>query len=243
MMLRRAWLRMPLVGLLSGGGLAAGAEDRAARAAARCAPRLRPILAQLGLRLGSPLFMRVFKEESELEIWGLPDGAAAFVKIKAYPVARWSGRLGPKEKTGDLQAPEGFYHVDAGSLNPRSAYHLSFNINYPNAHDRALDRTGSLIMVHGSNVSIGCYAMTDVLIEEIYTLVAAALAEGQRRIEFHAFPFRMTEKRLARAGRRAAEKEWLPFWWELEPAYRIFEERRRPPRIEFDGGRQIVSAL
>ncbi len=201
--------------------------DRAQMAEARVKPALERDLRQLGLRYGAPVFMRIFKREKELELW-IEGDAQRFVHFRTYPVCTYSGGLGPKQREGDNQAPEGFYRVAAGQLNAQSAYHLAFNLGYPNAYDRAHARTGSFLMVHGSCVSIGCYAMGDEGIEEIYTLAAAALAGGQRAFDVHAFPFRLDSTSLAGAG----NSPWFAFWNELKAGYDSFEESRRPPRID-----------
>lgn len=201
--------------------------DRAQAAEARVKPALERDLHKLGLRFGAPVFMRIFKREKELELW-VETGAKRFVLFRTYPICTYSGGLGPKQSDGDNQAPEGFYRVGTGQLNPQSSYHLSFNLGYPNAYDRAQLRTGSFLMVHGSCVSIGCYAMGDDGIEEIYTLAAAALRGGQRAFDVHAFPFRLDAVNLA----RTKHSPWHAFWSELEPGYVSFEQSRRPPRIE-----------
>ena len=126
-------------------------------------------------------------------------------------------------------------------MNPNSRFHLSFNLGFPNAFDRAHGRTGSYLMVHGGRVSIGCYAMTDPGIEEIYTLVEAALAKGQASVPVHCFPFRMTEKRLAQAHQRKSEKTWLAFWKQLAAADQAFSKDKRPPTIRVEGQRYQVS--
>lgn len=131
--------------------------------------------------------------------------------------------------------PEGFYFFKEGALNPQSSYHLSFNIGYPNAYDRSLGRTGSLIMVHGSTVTAGCYAMTDAKIEEIYTLVNEAFRGGQSFIRFHSFPFRMTDERMA----RAKKSPHYAFWQNLKEGYDAFEETKNPPNTEVQGGRYV----
>jgi len=157
----------------------------------------RPFSQQLtdkGFALGDPVFMRIFKEEAELEVW--MQKGDAFELFKTYPICNYSGDLGPKLREGDRQSPEGFYFVGKSALNPNSSYHLSFNLGYPNAYDRARNRTGSYLMVHGDCRSIGCYAMTDAGIEEIYGLGAAALNAGQAFFRAHAFPFRMTDARM-----------------------------------------------
>jgi murein L,D-transpeptidase YafK len=151
----------------------------------------------------------------------------AFRHFRTRPVCTFSGELGPKQRTGDLQSPEGFYHVTPSRMNPHSRFHLSFDLGYPNAYDREHGRTGSALMVHGACVSIGCYAMTDRGIEEIYTLLDAALRDGQPFVRVHVFPFRMT----AEAMRRHRGSEWREFWENLRTGYDMFETRKRPPNV------------
>ena len=108
----------------------------------------------------SPILVRIFKEESELEVWK-QDKTGRFALLKTYPICRWSGDLGPKIKEGDRQAPEGFYHdhsrPDESQLQllPRDQYRL------PERLRRANGRTGAFLMIHGDCSSRGCYAMTD----------------------------------------------------------------------------------
>ncbi len=204
------------------GGTAPPAEpyDRAA-----VLENLRPLLGRAQAHPGAHVFVRIFKRESELELW--LHGADGYRLIKNYPICAWSGRLGPKLKEGDGQAPEGFYRVVRSALNPASRFHLSFNLGYPNAYDRAHGRTGSWLMVHGNCVSIGCYAMTDPGIEEIYTLMEAALENGQRAVPVHIFPFRMTDANMARASR----SRWIGFWRNLKAGHDLFERTKRPPQV------------
>ncbi|HZB62940.1 MAG TPA: murein L,D-transpeptidase family protein [Microvirga sp.] len=205
--------------------------DLSTRIRDRTAKPLPERLAEKGLSLGSPAFIRVFKQESELEVWLLRDGA--FAPFETYPICAWSGELGPKLAEGDRQAPEGFYAVGLKQLNPNSNYHRAFNLGFPNAYDRALGRTGSFLMVHGDCVSIGCYAMTDQGIDEIYRIVEAALHGGQREVPVHAFPFRMTEKAMAeKAGHR-----WAAYWANLKQGYDLFEQTGKPPPALACGGR------
>ncbi|QQL46356.1 murein L,D-transpeptidase [Sulfuriroseicoccus oceanibius] len=202
---------------------------------------MKPELDAAGVAAGDPVFLRVFKESSEMELWMQPGGEGEYVLVKNYPVAKWSGELGPKLAEGDYQAPEGVYFTNRGSLNPFSKYHLSFNINYPNAYDKAHGRTGSFIMVHGSNVSIGCYAMTDPAIEEIYGLVEDALKNGQNEVSVHCFPFRMTPERLQKAAAMEGEQKWEEFWRdELVPVYEAFEDTRQPPVVRVEDKRYVV---
>ena len=200
--------------------------ERAQVVANRVAPRLKGDLNEKGLRYRSPVFIRIFKEERELELWVQKGGA--FQLFRTYPIAGMSGHLGPKLAEGDRQAPEGFYYVTSSALKPDSLYHLAFNIGFPNSYDRANGRTGSFIMVHGDNQSIGCFAMTDRKIEEIYTLCEAALKNGQPFFRVHCFPFRMTERRMT----KAKGSKWESFWKELKPGYDWFEEKKTPPNVE-----------
>ena len=209
---------------------------RAEDAARRVRPQLAADLAAADLRFGAPVLLRIFKHEHELEVW--VDDGARFRRFRTYPICTFSGAPGPKLRQGDGQAPEGFYSVGAGQLNPYSSYHLSFDLGYPNAYDRAHGRTGSLLMVHGDCVSIGCYAMGDAQIEQIYTLVAAALAGGQRRVEVHAFPFRYATPPDPHWRRG----EWGAFWAELEPAYRALEATGKAPVVRVVGRRYVVDA-
>jgi murein L,D-transpeptidase YafK len=188
-------------------------------------------LAEKGLKLGDPIFVRIFKNEFELEVWMKRDGH--FERFATYPICMWSGNLGPKIKEGDHQAPEGFYTVDASALNPNSQYHLSFNLGFPNAFDRSHGRTGSFLMVHGNCMSSGCYAMTDPVIDEIWTLVTAALKDGQKRFQTQVFPFRMTEGNMKLHGHAAD----MPFWRQLKPGFDYFERTHLPPAVSVCRGR------
>ena len=144
--------------------------SNAARALKPLSPEMVSLLAEKHMPKESPILVRIFKEESELEVWK-QDDSGRFALLKTYPICRWSGELGPKIRQGDRQAPEGFYTITPGQMNPNSSYYLSFNLGFPNAYDRANDRTGSFLMVHGNCSSAGCYAMTDEQIGEIYYLV------------------------------------------------------------------------
>lgn len=176
----------------------------------------------LGAYFGSPLFIRIIKEERLLELWVRQDGVWRI--LKPYPIAGMSGTLGPKVVEGDHQAPEGFYAITQHSLNPRSKYHLAFNIGYPNAYDRAQGRTGSYIMVHGGKESVGCFAMTDAGIEEIYTLINQALLAGQESIPVQIYPFRMTSQRMT----AAQNSPHHAFWSLLQPGWLHTEQFHEP---------------
>lgn len=187
------------------------------------------------LEAGTEAFIRIFKKESELELWIKAPDAARFELDRTFPICRWSGELGPKLREGDGQSPEGFYKIQLGSLNPNSSYHLSFNLGFPNAYDRANGRTGSYLMVHGACVSIGCYAMTDDGIEQIYGAVETVLNGGQDSLSIHIFPFRMTDAAMA----EHAEEEWFSFWLNLKQGYDLFELSQLPPKVSVDQKRYL----
>jgi murein L,D-transpeptidase YafK len=189
-----------------------------------------------GVRLGAPAFIRIFKLESELELWIEKDGR--FVRFATYPICLWSGRLGPKLASGDGQAPEGFYTVDKEQLNPNSHWHRAFNLGFPNAFDKAQGRTGSFLMIHGGCSSIGCYAMTNPVIDELWRIVTAALDGGEPRVPAHVFPFRMTEANLAA---RKTDR-WSGFWTDLKLAYDAFEAGYIPPVISVCRGHYAVES-
>ncbi|MGA8171003.1 MAG: L,D-transpeptidase family protein, partial [Methylocystis sp.] len=190
--------------------------------------------------MGAPAFIRIFKKEGELELWLKVNGRYSL--YRTFPVCKWSGRLGPKVREADYQSPEGFYSVSARQLNPHSNYHLAFNVGYPNAFDRQNGHTGGLVMVHGNCKSVGCFAMTDKGIEEIYGFVAAALTAGQREVPVHIFPFRMTDAAIARetgggaggflsffATESGGGAQWAEFWRNLKEGYDLFHQTGEPP--------------
>jgi len=187
---------------------------------------LKKRLVALSAKVGDPVFIRIFKEEAILEVWIKIENE--YKHLKDYEICAASGYLGPKLKEGDRQSPEGFYKVRKKHLNPHSKFHLSFNLGYPNRYDRAHKRTGSFLMVHGNCVSIGCYAMTDEKIEEIYALVEKALKKGQKHVDVHAYPFRMTDENM----HLYEGNEWYDFWTNLKEGYDYFEAERLPPKIK-----------
>jgi murein L,D-transpeptidase YafK len=176
----------------------------------------------------SPLLVRLFKQEAELEVWK-QDRSGKFSLLKTYPICRWSGDLGPKVREGDRQAPEGFYSIGPGQMNPQSSFYLSFNMGYPNAYDKALGRTGSMLMVHGDCSSRGCYAMTDEQISEIYALGREAFFGGQRAFQVQAYPFRMTPANFAKHRNNPN----IPFWKMLKEGNDHFEVTKQEPKVEY----------
>lgn len=192
-----------------------------------------------GLILGSPIFIRIFKESKELELWVKKTNSKRFELYKTYKICTYGWKeLGPKSKEGDGIAPEGFYYFNSKNLNPNSNYHLAFNIGYPNSYDRALGRTGSAIMIHGACVSIGCFAMGNENIEEIYTLTYKALANGQKFIRVHSFPFRMNDKNM----NRYKNSRWYIFWKNLKEGYDLFEKNKFPPNSTVKNGRYVFDS-
>jgi len=209
---------------------------RLARAAQRKLAPLHRLFRERGIDYPPrEVFLRVLKRERRLELWAR--GAAPELRlIRAYPVCAASGGLGPKRRQGDLQVPEGVYGVV--TFNPYSQYHLALNLDYPNAADRRLGRSGNLgggILIHGHCVSIGCIALTDDGIEEVYLAAWAAQRRGQRRIAVHIFP-----TTLDTAGMRWLERafpgrpELLRFWRGLRPVFERFERTRRVPPVRID---------
>ena len=174
----------------------------------------------------SPILVRLFKEESELEVWKqTKDGQYAL--LKTYPICRWSGDLGPKKKEGDRQAPEGFYTITPGQMNPNSSYYLAFNTGFPNTYDRAMGYTGSELMVHGDCSSRGCYAMTDEQIQEIYALARESFFGGQKSFQLQAFPFRMTALNMAKHRNNPN----FAFWKMLKEGYDHFEATKLETKV------------
>jgi murein L,D-transpeptidase YafK len=186
----------------------------------------------------SPVMARIFKEEGVLEIWKQKSNGRYDV-IATYPICKWSGKLGPKFTEGDRQAPEGFYTVRPAQMNPRSNYHLAFNIGYPNAYDRVNGRTGSNLMVHGACSSSGCYSMTDQQIEEIYAFGRDAFQGGQTEFQIQAFPFRMTAANMARYHNDPNYE----FWKMLKVGYDNFELTKVPPKVDVCEKRYVFNQI
>ena len=195
---------------------------------------LRAEMSKKSMVPASPIVVRIFKQESELEIWK-QDKTGRFAHLKTWPMCRWSGKLGPKKTAGDRQAPEGFYHVNAGMLNPKSQYYLSFNLGYPNRLEAALGYTGDALMVHGACSSSGCYAMTDEGVAEIYAVGREALRGGQTVFQVQAYPFRMTPQNMA----KHRDDPNFAFWTDLKRGYDQFEVTRRQPKVSYCGGRYV----
>jgi murein L,D-transpeptidase YafK len=191
-----------------------------------------------GMAKETPILVRIFKEESELEVWKQTK-EGQYDLLKTYPICRWSGELGPKVKQGDRQAPEGFYMISPGLMNPNSAYYLAFNMGFPNAFDKALGRSGANLMVHGDCSSSGCYAMTDDQIGEIFALARESFDGGQRAFQVQAYPFRMTPTNMA----KHRDNPNMAFWRMLKEGNDHFEVTRQEPKVEVCDKRYVFNAI
>src|SRR5262245_13982548 len=194
------------------------------------------LLGKKRMQAQAPIFIRIYKEESELEVWKLRDDGR-FYHLKTFPICNWSGQLGPKLRDGDRQSPEGFYTIAKEQMNPKSQYHLAVNLGYPNPFDKSNRRTGDALMLHGGCGSSGCYAMTDALMEELYALVREAVDGGQAVVHVHAFPFRMTTANM----KRHAKSQWAGFWRTLKEGYDYFELTRQVPTVVVCNRRYMVN--
>jgi murein L,D-transpeptidase YafK len=199
-------------------------------------PQASNVLSHKEMSWDSPILIRIFKSEAEMEIWKQKDDGR-FHLFKTYEICRFSGKLGPKRREGDRQAPEGFYTVAEKQMNPWSRNHLAFNIGYPNTFDRAHGRTGSLIMVHGGCSSIGCYAMTDEAVQDIYALSRDAFEGGQEAFQIQAYPFRMTDENMA----KHRKDKWFDFWANLKEGYDYFETTHLEPKVDVCGKRYMIN--
>jgi murein L,D-transpeptidase YafK len=221
------------------GGVLAACGDMSTSSMRGAVPIPAKLLAEMkgkGMTRSSPILVRVYKQESELEIWK-KTSSGHFALLKTYPVCRWSGQLGPKNNEGDRQVPEGFYSISAGQLNPSSNYYLSFDVGYPNAYDRQFGRSGGDIMVHGSCSSRGCFAMTDQEMGEIYAVAREALQAGQGSFQLQSYPFRMTAQNLARNRRNPN----IGFWKDLKKGSDNFEVTKQPVEVASCGNHYVFN--
>ena len=194
-------------------------------------------LKSIGSSPSEAMLIRLFKEESILEVWKRR-GDGTYRLFKSYEICAWSGVLGPKFKEGDRQAPEGFYTVRPGHMNPKSSYYLSFNTSFPNKYDRAYGRTGTDLMIHGDCSSSGCYSMTDESIAEIYALGRDSFRGGQKSFQLQLYPFRMTPQNLA----KYSDSPHLEFWQNIKIGYDAFEISKQLPTWDVCEGKYIFNA-
>ena len=230
------WLILPATALVLSGCVSASLDDLGV-SSREIPSKLLADMKSKRMSPDSPVLVRIFKMESELEVWKV-DASGNYALLKTYPMCRWSGKLGPKKKTGDRQAPEGFYRVSLGGLNPKSQFFLSFNLGYPNRLESALGYTGEALMVHGACSSSGCFALTDQGVGEIYAVVEKALRGGQPAFQVQSYPFRMTPENLA-AHR---DDPNMAFWKTLKVGYDSFEVHRREPKVSACNGNYTFNA-
>ena len=183
-------------------------------------------MSAMNMDRASPIMLRIFKEEGRLEVWKA-DRSNRFQQLRSYKICAWSGKLGPKMKEGDRQAPEGFYPLSKANLNPNSSYFLAINTGFPNSYDRAQKASGTNLMIHGACSSSGCYSMTDEQMLEIFAFARDAFGGGQSTIQLQAFPFRMTAENMA----RHRDNPNIEFWKMLKVGYDHFEVTKRPPEV------------
>jgi murein L,D-transpeptidase YafK len=207
------------------------------RAMKELSPEMLTLLDQKNMPKDSPVLIRIFKEESELEVWK-QDSTARYELLKVYPICRWSGAIGPKVREGDRQAPEGFYAISPGLMNPNSSYYLAINIGFPNAYDKSNGYSGAFLMIHGDCSSRGCYAMTDEQIGEIYSLARESFLGGQKAFQIQAYPFRMTAANLARHRNNPA----MPFWKMIKVGNDHFEVSHLEPKVDVCEKRYVFDA-
>jgi murein L,D-transpeptidase YafK len=208
-----------------------------AKATKVLSPELLSLLQQKHMVKSSPIIVRIFKEESELEVWK-QDTTGHFQILRIYPICRWSGDLGPKLHEGDRQAPEGFYTITPELMNPNSNYYLAINTGFPNSFDRANDRDGKFLMIHGDCSSSGCYAMTDEQMDEIYSLARESLLGSQPSFQIQAYPFRLTPANLA----RHRTNPHMAFWKMLKIGNDHFEATHLEPKVEVCNRRYVFDA-
>lgn len=235
----RNWLNIAMAALLSAilSGCVQISLDDLGEPSRQISTDLVAAMQTKGMQPDSPVLIRIFKMESELEVWKI-DNTGKYALLKTFPICRWSGKLGPKTKEGDRQAPEGFYQVSLGNLNPTSQFYLSFNLGYPNRLEAALGYSGEALMVHGACSSSGCFALTDKGVGEIYALMERALKAGQKSVQVQSFPFHMTPENLS----DHRDDVNLPLWENLKLGYDIFDVRRREPKVAMCGRQYVFDA-
>lgn len=235
----RAWLAPATLAaaLMLGGCKTEGVFPANMKANAPIPPALLSEMESKNMAKESPILVRIFKQEAELEVWK-QDRTGRYALLKTYPVCRWSGDLGPKIKEGDRQAPEGFYDIAPGQMNPNSSYYLAFNLGYPNAYDRAHGRTGAHLMVHGDCSSRGCYAMSDEQIQEIFAMGRESFFGGQKSFQVQAYPFRMTPANMA----KHRNSPHFAFWKMLKQGNDHFEVTRQEPKVDVCEKRYVFNS-
>ena len=196
---------------------------------------LRNQFARAGLQWpAKQLYIRSFKYDSQMEVWVRSSNDSQFKLFKTYKVCAMAGAIGPKRLEGDYQVPEGFYYIN--EFNPKSIYHLSLGINYPNASDRVLSdsiKPGGDIYIHGNCVTVGCIPLQNDQIEELYILAAMAKTQGQDFISVHIFPIRYNNRKsfeyLAKTTKD--NQDLQRFAIKIKEVFDYFEEKKQLPLI------------
>jgi|GEM_PF-157851 len=184
--------------------------------------------------LGTPVFIQIFKQERTLDLYGKIGNE--YRLLNSFRICDFSGGLGPKRVEGDFKSPEGFYSVRLNQLKPDSHFYRAINIGFPNQYDRENGYSGNYLMIHGNCVSIGCYAMTNAYMDQIYTYVNAALRNGQSQVEVNIFPFRMTDSNML----RHRDSAYIGFWKQLKPGYDYFLKYKQPPNVSVNNGQYVL---
>jgi len=193
-------------------------------------PQLQKALKINGFKEDQPIYIRLFKEPGLLEIW--VRSGKQYKLFRQYAICAYSGGLGTKTRNGDGKCPEGFYSITPSQMNPVSNYHLAVNIGYPNTYEQQHNYTGTAIMIHGDCRSIGCYAMTDQSIEEIYTMIYEAFLHGQKSIDVGIFPFKLTNQNID----KYSNYPYVSAWQRLKPGFDMFEYGHVPPLVSVVNG-------
>ncbi|EKN4183254.1 transpeptidase [Yersinia ruckeri] len=185
--------------------------------------------------LGSSVYIQIFKEERTLELYARLQGE--YRLIQSYRICNFSGGLGPKRREGDFKSPEGFYSIDMQHLKPDSKFYRAINIGFPNDFDKSQGYSGKYLMIHGDCQSIGCYAMTDAYMDEIFNYVKMAFINGQSKVDISIYPFRMTEQNM----QRHRNSTYINFWRQLQPGYTYFAKNRMPPPVGVINGQYVIN--
>ncbi|MEX1189469.1 MAG: L,D-transpeptidase family protein [Bacteroidia bacterium] len=217
--------------------------QRVRKASEEKKPQLESTLKNKGLKLSDFQMMLIaYKESDELELYVKSKNDKAYSKLKAYKICAKSGTLGPKNKKGDAQVPEGFYHIDR--FNASSNFYLSLGLNYPNAADRKRSKAANLggdIFIHGNCVTIGCMPMTDDKIKEIYLCAVHAKNNGQKNIPVYVFPFNMKEQNMLFYKEKFKNnKELIQFWENLKKGYDAFQADKQELKFLVGGSGEYV---
>ena len=203
---------LTLFALLAGCGRIAASERPAtvagvlAKYGEQASREFRPVCRRAGIQYPPKrIYLLAFKQERILEVWGA-NARGRYARLATYPILAASGGPGPKRRAGDRQVPEGLYRIT--HLNPLSQFHLSLRVDYPNSDDTVnaivpRNRMGGDIYVHGNNVSIGCIALGDSVIEKVFCLTALA-GPSSRRILIAPRDFRKVDSSAV-----PADSEWV----------------------------------